>query len=721
MLQTNAAIGASTLDTPAPFNSTPLGAAPDHVDPLLWQLASPAERELLKFAGTAANDGGAPLAGNTPSALPKAQPTASPRTEAAPAATTTPATSSTSSADQAALVKITDQFRARFTEAAKDPAKFNDTLRKAFGDRYDAAAAEGLRQQALRNDFSWMPKIEVVSGTQLADQSGTQGEGVGRGAYSQANDTIYLNRELLHTDPAMAERVLTEEVGHAIDARINTQDAVGDEGDIFSALMHGDKVSESELQAMRADNDHGVINVNGQRVEVEYSFFSKVAKKIKGAVKSVGNFVKNTVKAGFNVAVGLATFDFNRVKEGFQQGFDAAKQLAKDTVDAIKESWNDLKKNFKKLMQSKVFGVILMICRYIPIPIVQAVVWVIDMVKAAYAVYQGVKNKAWGAVLGGVASLVGGAADVAGKFGVSASTVSSIKSAADTVKDVGSAYQAASAKNFGQAAMLVGKAFGAPEGMQDTLQVVASAETVVKAVEKKDYAGAVAGMGELADTKLAKDSGISSDETAKSIKEFGETAKKAQNVVKAVEKKDYGTAASGLGELGSAVVSKLGTSESKPDGAKEQEKENEILSDAKKLARGAQQAAAVVNAINKKDYGGAVAAVGELAAGPAGEAVKIDPKTSEAIKVTGQAAKQVQSLVGSIEKDTHLKTVEKTAELLGLEREDIKFAKEMEKAAEKPTEKAAEKPAEKPAKKPASQTVALSQVWAAWEAAQAKP
>ena len=719
MLQTNPAIGASTLDTPAPFGGPPLGAAPDHVDPLLWQLASPAERELLKFAGTAANDGAAPLVANASSDLPKTQPMASPRTEAAPAASTTPAASSTSSADQAALVKITDQFRARFTEAAKDPAKFNETLRKAFGDRYDTAAAEGLRQQALRNDFSWMPKIEVVSTAQLADQSGTQGEGVGRGAYSQANDTIYLNRELLHTDPAMAERILTEEVGHAIDARINTQDAVGDEGDIFSALMHGDKVSDADLQTMRADNDHGVINVNGQRVEVEYGFLKKLAKKISGAVKSVGNFVKNTVKAGFNVAVGLATFDFNRVKEGFQQGFDAAKQLVKDTIDAVKDSWNELKKNFKKLMQSKVFGVILMIARYIPIPVVQAVVWVIDMVKAAYTVYQGVKNKSWGAVLSGVATLAGGAASVAGKLGATTATVNTIKSVASTAKDASMVYEAAAAKNFGQAAMLVGKAFGMPEGVQDTLKVVATAETVVKAVEKKDYAGAVVGMGELADTKLAKDAGISSDGTAKSIKEFGETAKKVQNVVQAVEKKDYGTAASGLGELGSAVVSKFNTSESKPDGAKEPE--NETLSDAKKLVRGAQQAAAVVNAINKKDYGGAVVAVGELAAGPAGNAVEINPKTSEAIKVTGQAAKQVQSLVGSIEKDAHLQTVQKSAELLGLEREDIKFAKEMEKAAETPTEKAADKPAEKPAKKPASQTVALSQVWAAWEAAQAKP
>ena len=694
MLQANPAIGASTLDTSAPLGSAPLGAAPEHVDPLLWQLASPAEREQLKAAGAAANDNAAPLAADVPSALPNTQPTmAGPRADAAK--DTNAASSNTAtSADQAALVKITDQFRARFTEAAKDPAKFNETLHKAFGDHYDAAAAEGLRQQALRNDFSWMPKVEVVDGAQLADLSGTQGEGVGRGAYAKDSDTIYLNRELLQTDPATAERILTEEVGHAIDARINTQDAVGDEGDIFSALLHGDKVSDADLQAMRADNDHGVINVNGQRVEVEYGWLKKAFKKVTNAVKSVGNFVKNTAKGALNVVAGVATLDFDRVKDGFKTGFDAVKQLGKDVINTVKETWNDVKDGFKKLMQSKVFNAILTVARFIPIPVVQLVVRVVDIAKAAYSVYQGVKNKSWGAVVGGVATLAGGAAGLAGKLGASASTVSTIQSVASAAEKVSLAYNAASAKNFGEAALLASKAFGMPQGVTDTLKTVATVEKVVKAVENKNYAGAIAGAGELAGGQLGKAVGID-EKTAESVQKAGATAQTVQTFVKAVEDKNYAKVAAGLGAMGVVVADKVFDVQADKD----------TLSGVQNFARGAQQAAALVKAVDDKNYAGALAAAGALASGPAGSALGISTETGEALTVTGRAAQQVQSFVKSVEKDDYTGSVRKGADLLGLERQDS-FPDDWPKPQ---------------AAQGGSQTVALSEVWARWAAAQAKP
>lgn len=692
MLQANPSIGASTLDTPAPFGGGVLGAAPDHVDPLLWQLASPAEREVLKNAGAAATTAAAAPSANDASWLPKSQP--GPRADAPATAAHTAGTDSqapASTADQALVVKVTDQFRARFSEAAKDPARFNELIRKAFGERYDTAAAEGLRQQALRNDFSWMPKVEVVGQAQLADLSGTQGAGEGRGAYAQGSDTIYLSRELLASDPVAAERVLTEEIGHAIDARINTQDAVGDEGDIFSALLHGDNVTDADLQAMRADNDHGVINVNGQRVEVEYGWLKKAFKKVTGAVKSVGNFVKNTAKAALNVAAGIATFDFNRVKQGLEDGFDAAKQLGKDAINAIKEEWRDLKKNFQKLMQSKLFNAILMVARFIPIPIVQLVVRVIDLVKAAYSVYQGVKNKSWGAVVGGVASLAGGAAGIAGKLGASASTVSTIQSVASTAQKISQAYSAASSKNFGDAALLAAQAFGASKDVVQTLQTVKTVEGVVKAVENKDYGSAVAGVGTLAGGQLGKAVGVD-EKTAASVQQATDAARQVQTFVTAVENKDYGKVLGGVGALGAVVADKVFHVEADPD----------TVANAQQLARGAQQVAAIARAVDNKDYGGALVQAGAVAGGPVGTHLGTGTGTASLLETAGRAGQQVQSFVASVENDDFAGAVRKGAELLGFERQD----------------RLPGDPPKPAAPKGAAQTVALSDVWTRWEAAQ---
>lgn len=686
-------IGARTLDAAA-LDAAGAGARPDHVDALLWQLASPVERELLRFV---AGQGAATQAATPSTAFPAGTigNAAGARTSAANDAAATPATTTSTSREQAALVKITDQFRARFSDAAKDPATFNTMLKTAFGDKYDAAAAEGLRQQALRNDFSWMPKVEVVDGAQLADQSGTQAEGAGRGAYAKDGDTIYLSRELLLSDPASAERVLTEEVGHAIDARINTHDAVGDEGDIFSALLHGDSVSDAQVQAMRADNDHGTITVNGRQVEVEYGWLKKAFKKVTNAVKSVGNFVANTAKAAVNVGIGLATFDFQRVKQGVEDGFDAAKQLAKDTIQQIKDTWNDIKSEFKKLMASKLFNAILMVARFIPIPIVQLVVRVIDIVKAAYSVYQGVKNKSWGAVVGGVASLAGGVAGVAGKFGASVSTVNTIKTFADTAQKVSMAYNAASSKNFAQAALLAGQAF-APSNttLIDTLKTAATVENVVKSVENKDYGAAVAGVGTLAGGQLGKAVGVD-EGTAKGIANAAKTVDKIGAVVKAVEKKDYGTVLAGAVALGGASIAKA--VDFKPD--------DKTVDTVKDLAKTAQQVAAVVKAVRKDDYGAAILQAGALAGGPAGRVLDIGADTAKAIVTTGRAAQQVQSLVTAVERNDATGAVRQGAALLGLERQD-----------HFPDDPKPKSPA-----KPAAPAVTLSDVWTQWEAAQARP
>ena len=64
--------------------------------------------------------------------------------------------------------------------------------------------------------------------------------------------------------------MLLEEIGHSLDALLNPgEDAAGDEGAIFSAVVRGVKLSEAQLQALRSENDAATIEMDGQVLAVE--------------------------------------------------------------------------------------------------------------------------------------------------------------------------------------------------------------------------------------------------------------------------------------------------------------------------------------------------------------------------------------------------------------------------------------------------------------------
>ncbi|MFM6521473.1 MAG: calcium-binding protein, partial [Microcystis panniformis] len=63
--------------------------------------------------------------------------------------------------------------------------------------------------------------------------------------------------------------LLLEEYGHYVDGVLNSTDALGDEGAIFASLVMGESLSEEALAYMKAEDDRGVINVDGQAIAVE--------------------------------------------------------------------------------------------------------------------------------------------------------------------------------------------------------------------------------------------------------------------------------------------------------------------------------------------------------------------------------------------------------------------------------------------------------------------
>ena len=88
----------------------------------------------------------------------------------------------------------------------------------------------------------YLPFELVPIAVDLLDQASMAGL---RGAYAAATtkrpERIFLNQEWAETANTIElEAVLLEEIGHAIDQRLNgDNDTLGDEGAIFSALIRG--------------------------------------------------------------------------------------------------------------------------------------------------------------------------------------------------------------------------------------------------------------------------------------------------------------------------------------------------------------------------------------------------------------------------------------------------------------------------------------------------
>ena len=212
---------------------------------------------------------------------------------------------------------VTKQFKREFADRARDPAAFREFMSDVFGPGHDAAKAEELRKRALDGDFAWLPKVQRVDASVL---------GGANGAYNAAEGVVYINRDL---DSATAASTFVEEAGHHIDAQINTVDTAGDEGEMFRRLLAGEKLSASQIADIRAEDDKGVIEVDGKMVEVEFwNPFKAVAKAVKGVAKAVASVAKGVARSVTNVVKGVVEgatgFAKNLLRLRFADAFGAA-------------------------------------------------------------------------------------------------------------------------------------------------------------------------------------------------------------------------------------------------------------------------------------------------------------------------------------------------------------------------------------------------------------
>jgi RHS repeat-associated protein len=133
----------------------------------------------------------------------------------------------------------------------------------AFGRGFDRSTAEQIRRSLVAREFG--RPIRVVPDEVL---------GIASGAFAVVTDTVYLRESLVASgDLEHIGEVIIEELGHSIDAQVNSTETPGDEGAIFRLLVQGVKLTAAMLAELRAEDDWAVISIDGQPLAVEMAVF----------------------------------------------------------------------------------------------------------------------------------------------------------------------------------------------------------------------------------------------------------------------------------------------------------------------------------------------------------------------------------------------------------------------------------------------------------------
>ena len=155
---------------------------------------------------------------------------------------------------------------------------FQTKMQLAFGVAVDSNSFQIAWQN---QDFSVVPNIEVRTGSEL---------GGAIGAYAQATNTIYLSQDYLDQNAAnigSITSVLLEEIGHAVDAKVNVVDTPGEEGAIFSGVVQGNTFEPEQIQQLKAKDDHATITLDGQILQIEQATTGRISGGFEGSTKTI--------------------------------------------------------------------------------------------------------------------------------------------------------------------------------------------------------------------------------------------------------------------------------------------------------------------------------------------------------------------------------------------------------------------------------------------------
>ncbi|MEG3931156.1 VWD domain-containing protein [Microcoleus sp. T3_B1] len=163
-------------------------------------------------------------------------------------------------------------------------ADFLAKMQVAFGNNFDVEKAVKLASAWAQGDFSEFPEIEIRSEAEINGALG---------AFTAATGKIYLSREFLAKNAGNVTAVagvLLEEFGHFVDSQINTVDAIGDEGEIFSDLVQGKALSQGELAGLKGEDDSAVVVLDGELRAIEQKVQSDTLDFFANNIEGWNNF-----------------------------------------------------------------------------------------------------------------------------------------------------------------------------------------------------------------------------------------------------------------------------------------------------------------------------------------------------------------------------------------------------------------------------------------------
>ncbi|MFM6899244.1 MAG: hypothetical protein ACKPKF_18870, partial [Microcystis panniformis] len=222
-----------------------------------------------------------------------------------------------------ALKQATLLISGKLQQFADDSA-FDDKIQMAFG---TAVNTDELQSQWQVADLTGFPIMEIVAGNGLNGANG---------AYAIANNRIYLSYEFLGQNQGNLGAIvalLLEEYGHYVDGVLNSTDAPGDEGAIFASLVMGESLSEEALAYMKAEDDRGVIIINGEIITVEQQVTRTWNAPINGFWDVSSSWTGNQLPLAGDIVI--FRFPINNITTTYRTGNNSLNSVLSDEAFGI--------------------------------------------------------------------------------------------------------------------------------------------------------------------------------------------------------------------------------------------------------------------------------------------------------------------------------------------------------------------------------------------------